>query len=156
MPPRPTNSRIPIVQSWVCLMVGLVVFSSCSGAGRPMLRTTHSVYFEAPVDVSKDLLIRYISEEVGLASVSGHSITTTWIPHEGDYHGILFWKRRWQERSRFSIDYILVTGNMSSVNITVYSQERPNRHYEWSDRPGRQNRATKLVSDIRRNISIAT
>jgi len=68
-----------------------------------------------------------------VAAVKDGSIETSWEQHEGTEHGILWWRQRWQARTRYFVEItpVYTDPTRSRVQITWETQERPNPNYDW-------------------------
>jgi len=112
-----------------------MLFSSCA---------TYSLYESKPIERSYPGTAEGMQEIVVSALESsplylrtnvvdkGH-IETQYEEYPGDVHGILFWKKQYQERSKYIIDLMEWEGE---VKITVQSrtQERVNETYPWTNK----------------------
>ena len=85
-------------------------------------------------------------------------IVTTWENYLGQPHGILWWKKSWQERTRYEI---LVRPNDledlekgSLISVDPMTQTRPNPNYEWAEIESdyAAERAALLLATIVRRI----
>ncbi len=63
---------------------------------------------------------------------SGGIIITSPEKFPGPERGVLWWKKRWQERTSYEV-LVLPTRNGNEFNIEVYAntEQRPNENYEW-------------------------
>lgn len=68
---------------------------------------------------------------------------------EGELHGFLWWKKRWQERTSYTIT---VTAGWSpeiiQIMVDAYTEQRPNSKYPWEpyDTAKNSQRATKVLN----------
>ena len=96
---------------------------------------------------------------LNLKICSSHSgaIITESESFEGELHGLLWWKKRWQERTSYKVR---VTAGWRPENIQIevdaYTEQRPNSNYPWEayDTTKNTQRASKVLNILIEKLGV--
>lgn len=122
-------------------------FSLNVGLGDHAERITYPV----PAHRAKAVILRVLQERLGLVATNPDAETIQVLDcFPGRYRGILWWKKRWQERILYSIFVLNVASSggkdATVVRINFLSQERPNENFSW--RTSRSEEATERLYEL--------
>ena len=100
------------------------------------------IYHIGP-ELLQDQLVQILQEPplyMSVKSAYQGRIVTAYQEYPGDYHGYLWWRKRWLERRRYIIliDPAWSQPDVSAVYIEAEVEHRANQNYPWEARKSDQ------------------
>ncbi len=119
------------------LFTFMLVFFLSLAEARTMERLLPSrTYNFLPQVLHEKIVLILKSSPLNMSVVSAYEgkIETDYKECEGEFHGILFWKKRWKERIKYYITIVRDWTFPARSCLSIYSvtEQRPNENYSWS------------------------
>ena len=125
------------------IILGIIIVGVAIAVGLSMFSVPSEAHVKRTIQVHpkilRDSLIRWIHlQPLGLQALKTHEglIETNYEYYSGDEKGLLWWKKRYQERCRYIIEIqsAIEMRNTSILTITAQVEERVNENYPWNTR----------------------
>lgn len=130
--------RLIIILVWGVAFVGIGAWVYTSTVNQ-VLNPPNRVYDLPPV-ILRDQVADLLQENplnFKLISISEGNIETDYkeYPGEGEFHGILWWKKQWQERGKYYLEIRPVWNETAKSQLFIKGQteNRPNDNYPWEE-----------------------
>ena len=126
----------------IFVMILFILFSVACPRRITQAEVPNRIYNIRP-ELLQDRLVQILQEpplNMSVESAYQGRIVTAYQEYLGDYHGHLFWRKRWQERKRYIIliDPSWSQPDVSAVYIEVEVEHRANQNYPWESRKSDQ------------------
>ncbi len=135
-----TQVQKDILVHWIkaiLLFTLIIVFWPSCAEVRPIERSLPSRTYNLLPQVLNEKIVHILQDpplNMPVVSAYDGKIETDYMECEGEFHGILFWKKRWKER----IKYYITIGRdwdcpeRSCLSIYSITEHRPNQNYSWA------------------------
>jgi len=135
-PQMPKRRPVDQIKALFLFTFILVFFLSLAEA-RTMERLLPSrTYNLLPQVLHEKIVLILKAPPLSMSVVSAYDgkIETDYTECEGEFHGILFWKKRWKERIKYYITIVRdwTFPERSCLSIYSVTEQRPNENYSWA------------------------
>ena len=135
-----TQGQKDILVHWIkaiLLFILMIVFLLSCAEMPPTKRSLPSRTYDLLPQILHEKIVHILQDpplNLRVMSAYNGKIETDYMEYEGEFHGILFWKKRWKERIKYfiSIDRDWHSPERSCLSIYSITEHRPNENYLWA------------------------
>lgn len=124
------------MKNYISILLILLLVGCIKMTGQYMILDHVERYLPVPKELLYSKVKNSIQEEPYSLAIIGqdpNTINTDWYYHDGDNSGLFWWKKKWQERTRYQIRIFPAGERISILMIKFETEQRPNNNYPWKN-----------------------